>query len=95
MIAINTSELVTQVVITFLCSECCMTHYQLYSRYVYMYFFLGSNILSKSYHDSGIVESLRIKATIHQVTTMLATSTNALFPGYNHLLTAGTDDPTL
>ena len=35
------------------------------------------------------------KATIHQVTTMLATSKNALFPGHNHLLTIGADDPTL
>ena len=26
------------------------------------------------------------KATIHQVTTMLATSKNVLFPGHNHLL---------
>ena len=35
------------------------------------------------------------KATIHQVTTMLATSKNILFSGHNHLLTTGTDDPTL
>ena len=35
------------------------------------------------------------KSTIHQVTTMLATSKNVLFPGYNHLLTSGADDPTL
>ena len=35
------------------------------------------------------------KHTIHQVTTMLSTSTNVLFPGHNHLLTSGTDDPTL
>ena len=34
-------------------------------------------------------------ATIHQVTTMLATSKNVLFPGLYHLLTTGTDDPTL
>ena len=33
------------------------------------------------------------KATIHQVTTMLATSKNVLFPGHNHLLK--TDDLTL
>ena len=38
---------------------------------------------------------LHKKATIHQVTTMLATSKNVLFPGHNHLLTTGTDDPTL
>ena len=32
---------------------------------------------------------------IHQVTTMLATSKNVLFPGHKHLLTTGTDDPSL
>ena len=26
---------------------------------------------------------------------MLATSNNALYPGHNHLLTTGTDDPSL
>ena len=35
------------------------------------------------------------KVAIHQVTTMLATSTNVLFPGHNYLLTTGADDPTL
>ena len=39
--------------------------------------------------------TLRKQATSHQVTTMLATSENALFPGHNHLLTTGADDPTL
>ena len=39
--------------------------------------------------------SLGKQATIHQVTTMLATSENVLFPGHNHLLTTGVDDPTL
>ena len=39
--------------------------------------------------------SMSKKATIHQVTTMLATSKNVLFPGHNHLLTTGIDDPTL
>ena len=34
-------------------------------------------------------------ATIHQVTTILATSKNVLFPGRYHLLTTITDDPTL
>ena len=33
--------------------------------------------------------------TIHQVTTMLATSKNVLFPGHTNLLTTGTDDMTL
>ena len=35
------------------------------------------------------------KATIHQVTTMLSTSKNVLFPGHNRLLTSCNDDPTL
>ena len=35
------------------------------------------------------------KDTIHQVTTMLATSKDVLFPGHSHLLTTGTDDPSL
>ena len=35
------------------------------------------------------------KNTIHQVTIMLATSKNVLFPGNNHLLTTGADDPSL
>ena len=35
------------------------------------------------------------KPTIHQVTTMLATSKNVLFPGHSHLLTTGTDDPSM
>ena len=35
------------------------------------------------------------KNTIHQVTTMLATSKNVPFPGHNHLLTTSTDDPSL
>ena len=30
--------------------------------------------------------------TIHQLTTMLATSKSVQFPGHNHLLTIGTDD---
>ena len=35
------------------------------------------------------------KNTIQQVNTMLSTSKNVLFPGHNHLITTGTDDPTL
>ena len=35
------------------------------------------------------------KATIHQLTIMLSTSKNVLFPGHNHLLTTGADNPTL
>ena len=39
--------------------------------------------------------TLHKKVTIQQVTTMLATSKNVPFPGHNHLLTTGTDGPTL
>ena len=39
--------------------------------------------------------SLCKKTNIHQVTTMLATANNVVFPGHNHLLTIGTDDPSL
>ena len=38
---------------------------------------------------------LRKKVIILQVTTILATSKNVLFPSHNHLLTTGTDDPSL
>ena len=39
--------------------------------------------------------SVRKKAAIHKVTTMLVASENVLFPGLNHLLTTGTDDLSL
>ena len=39
-----------------------------------------------------ILITLHKKDTIHQVTTMLATSENVLFPGHNHLLTTVADD---
>ena len=38
---------------------------------------------------------LRKKATIHQVTIMLDTSKNVLYPGHNHLVTTGSNDPSL
>ena len=41
------------------------------------------------------ISSLHKKATIHQVTTMLATSKNIPFAGPNHLLTTDADDLTL
>ena len=41
------------------------------------------------------IHTQRKKATIHQLTTKLSTSKNVLFPGHNHLLTTGADDPTL
>ena len=48
-------------------------------------------------HCAGVqcMATVRQKATIHQVTTMLATPKNVLFPGHNHLLTTGTDGPSL
>ena len=48
-------------------------------------------------YEIGCSLTLRKKATIHQVTTMLATSKNVLFPRHNHLLATGrpTDDLTL
>ena len=39
--------------------------------------------------------SLGEKATIHQLTTMLAISKNVLFSGHNHLLTTASDDSSL
>ena len=51
---------------------------------------------TKTSHSSRYtVRSLRKKATINQVTTMLASSKNVPFPGHNHLITTGTDDPSL
>ena len=35
------------------------------------------------------------KKTIHQLTTMPTTSKYFIFPGPNHLLSTGTDDPSL
>ena len=39
--------------------------------------------------------SLGKKATIRQLTNMLSTSKNVLFPGHNHLLINSADDPSL
>ena len=36
--------------------------------------------------------TLRKKAAIYQVTAMLATSKNVLYPGHNHLLTTSADN---
>ena len=35
------------------------------------------------------------KNNIHQLITMLSTSKNVLFPGHNHLLTTGANEPSL
>ena len=56
----------------------------------------GHNINSKvSNHPHMPMEHTAQKATVQEVTTMLATSENVLFTGHNHLLTTGADDPTL
>ena len=44
---------------------------------------------------NDILHTLCKKATIHQLTIMLATSKNVLLSGPNHLLTTSTDDPSL
>ena len=57
---------------------------------------MKKNALAENINSNSVSSSLlRKKATIHQVTTMLATSKNVLFPGHNSLLTTGTDDPSL
>ena len=48
-----------------------------------------------SFSFLSCISSLCKKNTIHQVTTILATSENVLFSGLNHLLTTSVDDPTL
>ena len=39
--------------------------------------------------------ALHKNTAIHQITTMLDTSKNVLFPGHNHLLTSGADDHSM
>ena len=46
------------------------------------------------YHIVILEPTLGKKATIYHLTTMLSTSKNVLFPGHNHLLTTGADDPS-
>ena len=49
----------------------------------------------KNYSTCASTNTAQKKPTYHQVTTMLDTSKNVLFPGHNHLLTTGADDPIL
>ena len=65
---------------------------------------IGGNILASknttvlirpTIHNRHSDASLRKKTTIHQVTAMLATFKNGLFPGHNHVITTGTDNMTL
>ena len=46
-------------------------------------------------HREDPFDNIAQKTTIHQITTMQATSKNVLFPGHNHLLTTGIDYPSL
>ena len=59
-----------------------------------MMIFVSSNAwdYTRTRTNSSTDSKLHKKATIHLVTTMLATSKNVLFPGHNHQLTTGTDD---
>ena len=57
--------------------------------------FISTNFIKSIEYCCISVNSLGKKTTIHQVTTMLATCTNVLFPGPNHLQTTSTDDPSL
>ena len=72
-----------------------MLHEILYAIFVHTHMSLLSN---KPAFIAG-VDIWAKKATIHQLTVMLATSSHhashVLLPGYNHLLTTGADDPTL
>ena len=54
------------------------------------FFGFGSDSMQLSSHTQR-----KKKPTIHQLTTMLATFKDVLFPGHNHLLTTGIDDLTL
>ena len=54
---------------------------------------MGWKFLNDKYHkETGVLYTAQ-KATIHQVTTMQATSKNILFPGHNHLLTTSAHHP--
>ena len=52
-------------------------------------------MIAMEYWHCSNTAKYKQKATIHLVTTMLATSKTVLFPDHNHLLTTGTDDPLL
>ena len=68
---------------------------QRYELQVYEFqetYFLQMNVEKSTFY---LCETLRNNATIHKVTTMLATSKNVLFPSHNHLLTTDIDDPSL
>ena len=78
------------------CSASCQMFVGSFCNHILNCLKLGSHIcLLPNVYCSVRVASLGKKATIHQVTTMLATSKNVLFPGSKHLLTTGTDDLTL
>ena len=51
--------------------------------------------VTQSSHQCDPTSLHKSHATMHQLTTMLATSKDVLFPSHNHLLNTGTDDSTL
>ena len=51
--------------------------------------------IANEYESGDRVSFTGQKNTIHQLTIVLSTSKNVLCPGHNHLLTTGTDDPSL
>ena len=73
-------------------------YFRLSARRLYVHFHLCV-CLSVIWIPQNILmiwhETLHKKATIHQVTTLQDTSKHVLFPGHNHLLTTGTDGPSL
>ena len=59
---------------------------------VHQFFRMSKQTVFAIYEFSLSAYYTEQKNTIHQVTAMLATSTNVLFPDHIHLLTTGADD---
>ena len=60
-----------------------------------MYIYAHKQVLFVVSIPNNYSVPLRKNTTNHQVTTMLATSKNVLYPSHNHLLTTGAEDLTL
>ena len=59
------------------------------THYIYQYYYFMPK------KQTSILDTTQGSHYIHQVTSMLATSKNILFPGHNDLLITGTYDLTL
>ena len=57
--------------------------------------FVTNAAIAPTEYEQIISEITAQKPTIRQLTTMISTSKNVLFPGPNLLLTTGADDPSL